>query len=339
MDKQPLVSVLIPNYNRGSLLAETLQSLLQQSYANWEAIVVDDESSDNSDQIGNEYANLDNRINYFKRSRLPKGAPTCRNLAFELSKGDFIIYLDSDDLLAPFCLEQRINKALFLPDYDFWVFPMLIFNDDPQQATMLWNKANERPALIRFLQLDAVWQTSGPMWTRESIYAVGGFTEGLACWQDVDFHLKALTKNFKFIVTDDLKPDIYYRKHISGSISQGEINTPPKMQSRQQIFFANALALPQPMSQEIKNALKVLGSNVVVGAIKAYNRTVAAESMKFAMKHKIFSRKEWLKFKLLHFLYLSRLHRFRPFSEFTRRIIQYGKVESGIGKHTYQAPN
>ena len=339
MDKQPLVSVLIPNYNRGTLLAETLQSLLVQGYANWEAIVVDDESSDNSDQIGNEYANLDNRIKYFKRSRLPKGAPTCRNLAFDQSKGDFIIYLDSDDLLAPFCLEQRVKLALSLPIFDFWVFPMLLFKEDPHTATTLWNKSNGKPALIRFLQLDAVWQTSGPMWTRKSVNAIGGFTEGLACWQDVDFHLMALTKNLKYFIADDLKPDIYYRQHISGSISQGEINTPPKMQSRQQIFFANALALPQPVSQEINNALKVLGSNVVVGAIKAFNRPVVTESLKFGMKNKIFGIEDWLKFKLLHFLYLSRLQRIPPFSELSKRMIQHGKIESGIGKFTYQAPN
>ncbi len=60
----PFISVIIPNYNRGDLLQETLDSLLQQNYPHWEALVVDDGSDDNSEQIGEEYQRKEPRITF-----------------------------------------------------------------------------------------------------------------------------------------------------------------------------------------------------------------------------------------------------------------------------------
>src|SRR5688500_14327273 len=76
----PLVSIIIPNFNRVHLIGETLDSLLRQSYSNWEAIVVDDRSTDTSLLVIEEYVKKDSRIRFFIRSREPKGAPTCRNI-------------------------------------------------------------------------------------------------------------------------------------------------------------------------------------------------------------------------------------------------------------------
>ncbi len=335
MEEKTLISILIPNYNRGKLMAETLASIIAQSYSHWEAIVVDDGSNDESDRIGNEFVNKDNRIKYFKRDRQPNGAPSCRNIAFEKSEGEFLIFLDSDDLLAPFCLEQRINSILEHPEYDFWVFPMLLFKNDPSSATNLWNKANGRSELLRFLELDAVWQTSGPIWRRKSVERIGGFTEGLACWQDVDFHLKALIHNFRYIVLDNLKPDIYYRQHESGSISQGEISTPPKMLSRQKIFLDHTVALQRKMSEEIRLSLKVLGANVVIGAVKSLNRSVANTSLSFGLKNKIFDTRFLIKVRFLQFMFLLRLNRLPVLDQLIQSLIKRRRVVSSIGKFHY----
>ena len=335
MDEKTLISILIPNYNRGKLMAETLASIIAQSYPHWEAIVVDDGSNDESNRIANEFVNKDNRIKYFKRDRTPNGAPTCRNIAFEKSEGEFLIFLDSDDLLAPFCLEQRINSILKNPDCDFWVFPMLLFKNDLISATNLWNKANGRSELLRFLELDAVWQTSGPIWRRKSVQRIGGFSEGLACWQDVDFHLKALIQNFKYIILDYLKPDIYYRQHESGSISQGEISTPPKMLSRQKIFMDHSLALQNKMTDEIRSSLKVLGTNVVIGAVKSLNHSVANKSLSFGLKNKIFDIRFLIKVRFLQLMFLLRLNRLPLLDQFIQFLIKRRRVVSSIGKFHY----
>ncbi len=335
MEQQVLVSVLIPNYNRGELMVETLESIIAQTYPNWEAIVVDDGSTDKSDDVGANYAVKDSRIKYFKRDRMPNGAPTCRNLAFQKSKGEYIIFLDSDDLLAPHCLEQRVVTASTNTGYDFWVFPMLLFKSKITKARNLWNKSDERSALIRFLMLDAVWQTSGPLWIRSAVEKTGGFTEGLACWQDVDFHLNALSSGMRYFMAENLPPDVFYRQHESGSISQGEINTPPKMASRQKIFYTYADRLLPDISAEIKNGLKILGSSVVIGAIKAFNHKVANETLSFGMQKGVFDNRFRLKMRLMKLLHTSRLYRLPLFKQFTRYLIQHGKTPSSIGKITY----
>lgn len=104
------VSILVPNYNKALKLRETLDSIIAQTYTNWECIIVDDHSTDNSWNILMEYAVKDSRIRIFKRPySLPKGGNVCRNYAFEMSKGEFIQWFDSDDLLLNTSLENRIK--------------------------------------------------------------------------------------------------------------------------------------------------------------------------------------------------------------------------------------
>src|SRR5690606_6713113 len=100
MTEQPLVSILIPNYNKAPYLRETLDSILSQTYLNWECIIVDDHSTDGSYEILEEYANLDCRFKVYKRpDHLPKGGNACRNYAFILSNGEFVNWFDSDDIM------------------------------------------------------------------------------------------------------------------------------------------------------------------------------------------------------------------------------------------------
>ncbi|WP_332913973.1 glycosyltransferase family 2 protein [Algoriphagus boritolerans] len=107
----PLISILIPNFNKGFYLTETLNSVLAQTYRNWECIVVDDHSTDNSWVILDGFVKRDNRIQIFKRpDSLPKGGNTCRNYAFTLSKGEYIQWFDSDDVMALNMLDARVNS-------------------------------------------------------------------------------------------------------------------------------------------------------------------------------------------------------------------------------------
>lgn len=95
-----LVSIIIPTYNRRGLINETLDSVLAQTYANWECIVVDDGSNDNTSEIVQYYTKKDHRFKFFNRPKnRKKGASACRNYGYEKSKGRYIQFLDSDDIL------------------------------------------------------------------------------------------------------------------------------------------------------------------------------------------------------------------------------------------------
>jgi len=104
-----LVSIIIPTYNRAHLIGETLDSIILQTYLHWECIVVDDCSDDYTNELLEFYSYEDSRIQYYQRpSHLNKGANACRNFGFEKSKGDFIIWFDSDNLMLPTKIEDQI---------------------------------------------------------------------------------------------------------------------------------------------------------------------------------------------------------------------------------------
>lgn len=116
---QPLVSVIIPTFNRAHLLGETLDSILAQTYTHFECLVVDDGSTDHTAEILEFYSEKDSRIKYFSRPHdLPKGANACRNYGFEKSRGEFINWFDSDDLMTPDFLELKVN-AIFSGNFDY----------------------------------------------------------------------------------------------------------------------------------------------------------------------------------------------------------------------------
>ena len=106
--EKDLVSIITPVYNCEKLLSKTIDCVVAQKYKNWELILVDDCSCDNSANIAKNYSKLDKRIKYIKLET-NSGAAVARNTALENSKGRFIAYLDSDDLWKPEKLEKQVN--------------------------------------------------------------------------------------------------------------------------------------------------------------------------------------------------------------------------------------
>ena len=102
-----LVSLIIPTFNRAALIEETLQSVVSQTYLNWECIVVDDGSLDNTRQIIKKWTNRDNRFQYILCEN--KGVSNARNIGIQTSKGEFIQFLDSDDILETNKLKFQIS--------------------------------------------------------------------------------------------------------------------------------------------------------------------------------------------------------------------------------------
>ena len=102
-----LVSIIMPSYNTAEFIAESIQSVLEQSYEDWELLIVDDCSTDNTDEVVKPYLS-DERIKYLKNER-NSGAAVSRNRALREAKGKWIAFLDSDDLWMPDKLSKQIN--------------------------------------------------------------------------------------------------------------------------------------------------------------------------------------------------------------------------------------
>lgn len=100
------VSIISPSYNTGEFISETIESVLSQTYCDWELLIVDDCSTDNTDEIVRRFLR-DERIKYFKNEK-NSGAAASRNWALREAKGKWIAFLDSDDLWKPEKLEKQV---------------------------------------------------------------------------------------------------------------------------------------------------------------------------------------------------------------------------------------
>lgn len=112
--KEELVSIIMPSYNTGKFIGETINSVIDQTYINWELIIVDDCSSDNTDEIVKNIK--DSRIVYLKNEK-NMGAAVSRNRALREAKGKWIAFLDSDDLWKENKLEKQIK---FMKDNNYY---------------------------------------------------------------------------------------------------------------------------------------------------------------------------------------------------------------------------
>ena len=216
----PSVSIIIPTYNRAHLIRVTLDCVFAQTYTNWECIIVDDGSTDVSEAVVMEYVKKDSRFHFYKRTKeFNSGGNGARNYGAKLSKSEFLIFLDSDDLLKKNALENRLkNINLFKKKIDLLINNTAVFKYEVGDSTFLWNIYRESDTnldlLKKFLNTDMPWHTNGVTWSKEFFYKVGGWNESLKSWQDWDIHVIALLLN-PIIISGGVKPDNFYK--IEGS--------------------------------------------------------------------------------------------------------------------------
>ncbi|WP_443689030.1 glycosyltransferase family 2 protein, partial [Paraprevotella xylaniphila] len=107
--QQPLVSIIMPVYNTGNIITNTLDSILSQSYTNFELIIVDDGSTDTSGHICSTYAAKDKRIRLIRQQN--KGICKARNVGIQLAKGKYLAFCDHDDIYHTSLLETTVKYA------------------------------------------------------------------------------------------------------------------------------------------------------------------------------------------------------------------------------------
>lgn len=230
-----MVSIITPSFNSEKYIDETYKSIISQTTSDWEWIIVDDGSTDNTIRLIENYINTDSRIRFFKRDRFPKGATTCRNIGIEKSKGEFLVFFDTDDILASFCIEQRASEMLKNPKADFMIFQMMIFNERVDDTLIILDIADERDNIERAIRLSPAMGGSSSVWKTESIKKIGMWDENLLMNQDIELYIRAMTGGLKYIFRLDLPPDLFYRTNLQ-SISREKKKSAEKQLSRAYYF-------------------------------------------------------------------------------------------------------
>lgn len=207
----PLVSIIIPTYNRAHLISETLESIQAQTYQNWECIIVDDGSTDNTAEVLQKFLDSDIRFQYYIRPENKKKGPnSCRNYGFTKSKGEFINWFDSDDLLFENSIALRI--ANFNSNVDAVVARCEIFDSSTGLKIYENTILSTGNMLKDYFIGNMTFYVSGPIWRRSFLEKQQElFDEGIRYLDDWDFNLRMIYQNpnIKFL---DL-PVFKYRFH------------------------------------------------------------------------------------------------------------------------------
>lgn len=204
MMKQKLISIIIPTYNRAHLLCETIKSIQDQTYTEWECIIVDDGSTDDTENVISDFIEGDSRITYYKKPpHIPKGPSAARNYGFLKSSGSFINWFDSDDLMHPKKLETDL-KHIHSGDYDFTISQSSFFKVNGAPKKRYWNKTiwSEDP-INDFICKKIGWGINSPLWLKKSLESYNLiFDEHLMTADDFKYHIQAMQSGLKPIVID-----------------------------------------------------------------------------------------------------------------------------------------
>lgn len=216
------VSIVMPFKDRLNYGFDAIYSVLNQTHKSFELIIVDDGSNEEVLTFLTQVASSNKHV-VLTHNAHSSGACGCRNTGLDLARGEYVIFLDSDDILAPFCIKERIEAIQTKPHLDCLAFRCLLFKNLPLDGYIVWNRNNNKPLLDRFLQHDAPFQTSGPIWKKSSLQRLKlRWDETLVGWQDWKFHIEALILGVKCEVVDSI--DYFWNQPKKASISKGSHN-------------------------------------------------------------------------------------------------------------------
>ena len=226
------VAIITPLFNRGYIIQETAASIFAQSHQDWEWIIVDDGSTDDSWETIQAFTQKDTRVKAYQRNREPKGACTCRNIATEFTTSDWLIFLDSDDLLHPECLAQRIRHSTSQAGQnEVLYYPTLVFENSIEESH-LWDDPKHPAGWIEAIfSMTPPCQSTGPFWPAETWRKLGGWREDLTVWQDLELHARSHFEGINFKAAANAEPDNFIRVSPD-SLSRVGFHNREKLESR-----------------------------------------------------------------------------------------------------------
>jgi glycosyltransferase involved in cell wall biosynthesis len=223
MDPQPLVSVIIPTYNRADLLTRAVGSVQNQTYPNIEIIVVDDGSQKNPADVLSGYKGL-----HFFRNPKNLGACYSRNLGLSKAKGEFINFLDDDDVLYPEKIEKQVHKFLSSDDPGLGMVTCHAKDERSGNSRIKYNRVKGD---IYKLLLDryAVSGTETLLFKIQAVREVNGFDEELESSQEFDLMIR-LAKKYTIDYVDEILT------HEYRSVDQISTNFEKKIQGAKHLY-------------------------------------------------------------------------------------------------------
>lgn len=241
MSEQIKVSIVIPFYNNPEFLNEQIVSILNQSYKKWELLLIDDGADIESLKCAKSYEEADERIKIIERHRLPKGAQTCRNIGLQHAIGKFICFFDSDDIVLPHCLENRVKYMEKNEKIDFGVFKAETFDKSGQIPIQTFGTkatSDDMKFFINGILPFAVWTN---IYRRKSLLRCQAiWDENILSLQDAAYNIQNISvKNLKYSYYPGNETDYLWRiNHNANSITK---NIQSKKYNKSHIYFLKTI--------------------------------------------------------------------------------------------------
>lgn len=221
----PLVTVIVPTYNYGHFIGQTLESLQAQTYQNWECIVVDDGSTDNTSEIVARYIAQDARIKFMQQKNQRQAA--ARNYGIKHATGQYIQFLDADDLLEPEKFARQIAYLEQHPEVDIVYSNVRYFES---------GKVNERcfsiggdgerwmpeisgtgQGILKTILRNNIMPINAPLFKRSAVEMAGFFNEKLPPVEDWDYLIRCAVAEARFQYEDAEGVRALVRSHSTSS--------------------------------------------------------------------------------------------------------------------------
>lgn len=245
----PLISVIVPCYNYGHFVGDALDSVLAQTFENWECIVVDDGSTDKTKEVVTRYESKDSRIKYiYQRNR---GLAASRNLGISLSKGAYIQFLDADDQIESRKLEFQSNVLEDAVDIDIVYGSVRFFETASMEEPSPYNGSDDTmsnqlsgsgDAILRSLIQYNLMVVNAPLIRSSVAKAVGDFDGDVKGIEDWDYWIRCAAKGSHFQYCHSDQTDALVRFH------------PNSMSRDDRLMLSSTLRLRHKISRTIGSA-------------------------------------------------------------------------------------
>lgn len=229
--RQPRVSVIIPAYNSAKYLIDAIASVLNQTYTDYEIIVINDGSTDNTREVVKPY--LD-RIRYFEQEN--KGVSATRNRGMYLARGELIAFLDADDFFMPHKLQQQVKIFDIQPDLGIVNSGFRMISEEGKQIQDIerWHSIPTLTPEIWLLHKPVL--PSAMMFKKFWLLKVGGFDPRFSASEDVDVVLRMIIWGCKSTWLKEIT--VYYRQHKTSASWRNPIKQMANAELMQECFFA-----------------------------------------------------------------------------------------------------
>lgn len=241
-----IVSIIIPSYNYGFVIGETLENLLTQSFQEWEALVIDDGSSDNTEAVVAKYTARDSRIQYIRQPN--SGVSVARNRGFKQSKGKYIQFLDADDLLSADKLTIQVDFLERNPDVDIAYTDHLYFETDKPDVfypDYEMNHNNWLPKIdargyeaVNTLIYSNIAVVSSPVLRRAIVEKVNGFPELSNYTEDWEFWFNCAINGARYTFVGNDNARTLIRIHARNTSRNIQVMQAGELEFRKRIVEA-----------------------------------------------------------------------------------------------------